>query len=1227
MRNPILMTLGWIVAVVANSAICGDSLSIPDEKPYQKTIFPDAQCLPGLIFPGIPSDWEQIPLNGTWKLKFVKTLETDRDTFDDDGIKGQFFSKSCNDSAWNDKKVPQSWYDKDFVMGMIGWYRRGFDLTSGQVAAGKRIILDFRRIADKADVWVNGRKVGGSQSGRYNSVQFDITSFVVKGANTLAVRVYDFAGHKTYRRRWNGGMYEPVRLLVTPVDVYSCGMMVTIMFNDKAVSAKVKIINESGKVLEKTLTAVIANWKDGKVAATQKVQAKLTPGENWIDIAPVKIGNPVEWSLENPHLYSLTLKDENNKSIGIERFGFREFKAEGEWLYLNGKKFKPRMFTFDMWVVPAGLTNQDSMMEKLIRLCKSVNINMLRPHSTKGVLPETYYILCDEIGMPNYIDWSGMEYECLKGFFKPDVDRTKEAWETLKAFISDYYSHPSYCMLSLMNELYYYTDLDSRKLDFLYGKIKELDIQNRPVCTSTGRHTLEAVSSGVIKERTDVLDDHQYRGCYCASWQENIAHIDKYAKAAWKFYEKPKPKIDAEYGMPGNLLCYRPVTKELWKSFEMDHSSRAFKEKFIEYVQSPKAEIGGYLRVAMNYRSPQQYLDESPHLENMVYKQLKRMVEIYRRAGVKCIGGHTNAWITDMTNNGKVGCLNTRSQFGLPGPIDIKNEYFVDMPLKFEMKRIYNPTLVSAGVFNQEPLPGSTQRIEIFVTNDLNESGEFKVIPKLRFDGQTTVLPEMNFGRIGEMAQKSEILEYTVPGFAGVKRGRLELFLFKNGQRSGDNFYSLIVIDSGRIKSSQKVAIYDSAERAFKGLVSATTSTTACRRFGLNADNIVDFNKLDDYKYLIIGANSFDRKLIEAGEKINKWVRKGGKLLCFEQAMCGTIPFYANYSIRTGSSATFVSMITPEHPAFKELVQNDLDSWAGHMGYMYDFVLSPLDAGAVAVAPTTASLDIDSIKPVLCDVKLGDGQIIFSQTAATARVDTDSAARKYLKNIFEYFLSAEPSKFAISMPEKDFRKAAFLNDKDALYIDLSKFANQGFTDDIADDGKGGWADSGAGFSEIPTGVTRLQCGVPFCIINPAGNNGSSCIVLKSRKRPNFPAKITGIPVNAELKCLYFLHTAMYAKPGPVLKYILHYANGATKEMVATTENDIPDWWNPKDRLNATVVFQRESRGLYMSEFINPLPREEIKTIDIESCDNSVAFIIAITGSKKLTSAISGVGEK
>ena len=51
--------------------------------------------------------------------------------------------------------------------------------------------------------------------------------------------------------------------------------------------------------------------------------------------------------------------------------------------------------------------------------------------------------------------------------------------------------------------------------------------------------------------------------------------------------------------------------------------------------------------------------------------------------------------------------------------------------------------------------------------------------------------------------------------------------------------------------------------------------------------------------------------------------------------------------------------------------------------------------------------------------------------------------------------------------------------------------NRSFSDDKAGDRQGGWTDFGASadFRSIPTGVTRLQGGVPFRILDPAKNNG------------------------------------------------------------------------------------------------------------------------------------------
>ena len=1227
-------------ALAATPALTGMAqLSMPEEKAYQEVVFPQAQNKGGLLVPVIPPDWEQISLDGVWKLKVTGTPDKDLNPPDDAGLKDGYFKKEFNDSSWNNKLVPWSWYQadpgmaqsQDFVTGRIGWYRRSFELKPEQLAAGRRIVLDFRRAASEIEVWINGQKAGAREYARINSVQYDITPYVTAGNNTLAVRVYDYPGHKEYWRRNIGGLYEPVRLLVVPSDVYSCKMLVTPLFKQNAIAVKAEMINSSGKTADEKITVEISDWKGGKVVAAQELQpVKLNSGRSWVNLGEIKIDKPVYWSTDNPHLYMLTLKDGKGNAIGAERFGFREFKAEGEWLYLNGKKFKPRMYTFDSWVNQDLLYNKDGFMEKLIRLFKDLNVNMIRPHSGPGMRSETFFLLCDEIGMGVYVDWDGFQNGYLEGFEDQKIDNAQKAWQHIEKFLLSYYSHPSFCMLSFCNELYeghtgrYY----SKKLDYLYGKVKELDKQDRPVCSSTGRQTLEAMSSGILKERTDVLDDHQYRGAETSSWQDNIAHINSYAEVAARAYKTPKPKIDCEYGVPGDNIRYRWVTKQLWDAFMMDPATAEFKAKYIEFLRSPTAEIGYFLRGKMNYASPRQYLNEYECRDNFAYMHFKRPVEIYRRAGVKCIGGHTNAMWYDVIANGisNGGGDGTRNYYGLTGPMDAKKNLWVALPLKFELERLYNPTLVTAGVFNLHPLPGSRQEVEVFVTNDLNETAEFKVVPQLRLGGEVTTLPEMNFGRLGEMEQKSQMLRYTVPKSQDVKRGQLELFLFKNGKRVGDNSYAMTVISSEKIAAAEKIALYDSAGDVFKGL-SGDSTGTVLKALGVKAELLKDFAQLRDYKYLIIGANSFDKKLIDAGEDIYKWVKDGGKLLCFEQSMCGKIPFFANYSITSGSSATLVSMSVPGHPAFAGLAQNDLDSWSGSKGLMYDYAISPLDIGLVAVAPTAAFMDNDSIKPVLCDVKVGSGEMVFSQISATKRINEDSVARKYLKNVMTYFLTPGVARYALTLPDTGFSKVTYVEDKDAFFVDLSKFVNQGFTDDIEGDGKGGWADFGTGFKEIPVGTSRLQGGVPFKIIDPARNNGSSCIVVKSKKRPNFPEKITGIPVNELLNSIFVLHTAMYAGKGAVLKYIVHYANGETREFTATNEQDIPDWWDPKDRLNATVVFRSGERGLYMSEFINPLPKEKIVSMDIVSCNNSTPFIIGITGRKRFTSTVAGVGEK
>ncbi len=1234
-RTGTILELSVFLAMLLTCRIgTAEELSIAAEPYYREVPWPKPHSQVGPLCKPLPPDWKSISLNGTWKFKEVLFRKDNANPLQGAGMDQEFFKQTHEIAAWQDISVPSSWYykaDGKKKKGMIGWYCRDFSLTPEQLADNRHVVLDFRRVAWQADVWVNGKKAGKRHVGRFDSFQYDITPLVHAGVNRIAVRVYDYVGHTSYQRRHIGGIYHPVRLLLLPTAVQCHRILVTSDIAAGSIDVLADIVNPGQDAVKLSLCMTVRSTAGNAVIANQQYTSRqLAPGINQIRLGSLKLTGAKPWTPESPSLYTLTLSDQQGRSIGCERFGFRDFRVRNEWLLLNGRRFKPRAFTLDLWRNLDLRHNRGSMLEKMLRHYKRIGINMIRPHSKNGVPCETFFTLCDEIGLLVYLDWSGPAYHAAFG--KKWKNSILEMWPSFKAFIRDYYSHPCICMWSLGNEIYegHYNLSFSKNLDKLYGLVKRLDRQDRPICSSTGRQLIGALNAGLLHERTDVLDDHQYLGAYCGSWQENIAHIKTYAKVALKYYGTLKPKIDCEYGVPGDNLRYRNLTfKRLYPAFKLDPAGEEFKKRYISFVTSPKAEIGDYIRLKLTYCSPRTYvMDEAECRRLYAEKFFKRVVEIYRRAGNMCIGGHTNAQWYDVVLP-TLNWGNTAARWGKPGPIDRTRDTWIEMPVSFVTKRVYNPTLVSMPPFNQHPLPGSRQKVSVVVTNDLPVGGNFRVVMQLRLNGLKLLdLGVLNFGMMKAMTQKELPLTYTLPSPAHTTRGNLELFLFKDGKRVGDNRYPMTVaVSASPSAGSKRIALYDSAERVFRGLIKFS-STRVLAELGVKTETITDFKHLDKYGFLIIGSSSFDKTLIDSADILYKWVRNGGKILCLEQKLCGRIPFYPDLSVLAGARSSYVPLSVPTHPLFKGLIQEDFDSWAGDLGAMYEFTLGPLNTALVAIAATSSHRDnAEDAKPVICDVKLGKGQMIFSQLTAGKRIATDSVARAYMSNLLAYFMNHGVSRFAVCLPETDFTKTMFLEDDKAFFVDLTKFANRGFTDDKAGDRKGGWADFGAGFPGIPTGITRLQGGIPFKIIDPRTNNGNSCLVLKGVKRPWFPAKVIGIPIGVKLNSIYFLHTSMYARPGAALRYVFHYANKETREFIAVTENELPDWWNPKSRKNAVVVYRSGKKGLFLSEFVNPLPRVVITGMDIISAEGSIPIVIAVTGRKRFTSVIAGQGEQ
>lgn len=117
------------------------------------------------------------------------------------GMKGEvpiWQAPELNDGDWENMELPGLWEEKDWgFLDGVAWYRKTIELSPSQVAGTAN--LGLAMIDDKDITWVNGKKVGATNS--YNEVRnYEIPKGVLKaGTNTIAIRVEDTGG--------GGGLY------------------------------------------------------------------------------------------------------------------------------------------------------------------------------------------------------------------------------------------------------------------------------------------------------------------------------------------------------------------------------------------------------------------------------------------------------------------------------------------------------------------------------------------------------------------------------------------------------------------------------------------------------------------------------------------------------------------------------------------------------------------------------------------------------------------------------------------------------------------------------------------------------------------------------------------------------------------------------------------------------------------------------------------------------------
>lgn len=341
----------------------------------------------------------------------------------------------------------------------IGWYR--YELTPKAEWKGKRIVLDFQGIMLVGDVYLNGKRIGGTD---YGYLGFDIDlSKLLKWGQVNEIIVKADTG-KPNNSRWytGGGLFRDVNLIVTDKNLYFPRHPLFIRtVNNKEIKIRANILNlQKTKKPQIPVEVKILN-AEGKVVTLQK--SDLHFNAKWRDreyeLPSIFLENAKLWSPDTPYLYTaeVTLYDnEGNIADQIrEPFGIRTIEMNPEkGLLVNGKKVLLKGYANHHTLGALGAAAYPRAIEKRLKLMKEFGMNHIR--TSHNPYSEDFLKLCDKYGI--------LVVDELYDKWLTQYAGGRVEWESLwqkdiPEWVKRDRNHPSVILWSLGNELQQYSNL------------------------------------------------------------------------------------------------------------------------------------------------------------------------------------------------------------------------------------------------------------------------------------------------------------------------------------------------------------------------------------------------------------------------------------------------------------------------------------------------------------------------------------------------------------------------------------------------------------------------------------------------------------------------------------------------------------------------------------------------------------------------------------------------
>ena len=292
-------------------------------------------------------------------------------------------------SGWRPVEVPGV-FDARLLAstfhGTIGWYRLRFRAPA--TPRGFGWALAFGAVRRTANVWLNGRRIGGHQD-PYAPFTLPALGLRPRKVNELVVRVVNRKHALPREGWWNwGGITRPVRLIPQgPVVLDDLAVMPSLSCPAPG-SCTTPLVKVRGTLVGRTATrapvSVRVTMRSPSGAVTSHTFTTRGPGRGrslGVSFDFPLAGTPDLWSPGHPALYSTRVETSSGGHLAQDdsfHTGVRAVEVRGGLLYLNGRRVQLRGASIEEDVPGRGPALRPSDIAQIVGELKAVGANVTR---------------------------------------------------------------------------------------------------------------------------------------------------------------------------------------------------------------------------------------------------------------------------------------------------------------------------------------------------------------------------------------------------------------------------------------------------------------------------------------------------------------------------------------------------------------------------------------------------------------------------------------------------------------------------------------------------------------------------------------------------------------------------------------------------------------------------------------------------------------------------------